>query len=87
MRDRSAVRDFVDDEHGISVGINTSAMGPAEEFSTDGKALGFDEAMPGGTFLKIGVGVLPARTDNPTDSSVPYDLVECRHMDHSPRTR
>jgi hypothetical protein len=29
-----------------------------EEFQTNGTALGWDEAKPGGTFIKIGVGVL-----------------------------
>jgi hypothetical protein len=32
--------------------------GPAEEFQTNGSALGWDEAKAGGTFIKIGVGVL-----------------------------
>jgi hypothetical protein len=33
-------------------------MGPVEEFQTNHSALGFDEAKVGGTFIKIGVGVL-----------------------------
>src|ERR1044071_10252427 len=36
----------------------SASMGPTEEFQTNGKALGWDEAKPGGTFIKIGVGVL-----------------------------
>lgn len=32
--------------------------GPVEEFQTNGSALGWDEAKAGGTFIKIGVGVL-----------------------------
>jgi len=42
----------------------TAMVGPGEEFNHDGNtgtgfsALGFTEAKPGGTFLKIGVGVL-----------------------------
>ena len=36
----------------------SGAVGPVEEFSTNGTALGWDEAEVGGTFIKIGVGVL-----------------------------
>jgi len=43
--------------------------GPVEEFQTNHKALGFDEAKVGGTFIKIGVGVL--RKD-----SAEYDFVK-----------
>jgi hypothetical protein len=38
-------------------------VGPAEEYQTDGKALGYDEAKGGGTFIKIGVGVLRKPVD------------------------
>ena len=50
--------DFVYQGNEIVAGPCTAATGPAEEFSSDNKALGYDEAKPGGTFLKIGVGVL-----------------------------
>lgn len=36
----------------------SAALGPVEEFGTHGTALGWDEAKVGGTFIKIGVGVL-----------------------------
>jgi hypothetical protein len=36
----------------------SAASGPVEEFKTNGSALGWDEAKVGGTFIKIGVGVL-----------------------------
>jgi hypothetical protein len=52
------VIDFVYDGNDIVAGPCSAVTGPAEEFSTDGKALGYDEAKPGGTFIKIGVGVL-----------------------------
>src|SRR6266436_2197524 len=29
----------------------TAMIGPGEEYQTDGKALGYDEAKPGGTFI------------------------------------
>jgi hypothetical protein len=38
--------------------LNDAIMGPVEEFLTDGAGLGYAEAKPGGTFLKIGVGVI-----------------------------
>jgi hypothetical protein len=52
------VRDFVYDGPGIVAGPCSAITGPAEEFSTNNKGLGYDEAKAGGTFIKIGVGVL-----------------------------
>jgi hypothetical protein len=52
------VKDFIYQGRDIVAGPCTAATGPAEEFNTADKALGFDEAKPGGTFIKIGVGVL-----------------------------
>lgn len=65
------VHDFVYDGDAIVAGPCTAITGPSEEFSTDGKGLGFDEAKPGGTFIKIGVGVLRRPDDRPYD---PYRL-------------
>jgi hypothetical protein len=53
-----AVIDFVYKGSDIVAGPCSAITGPVEEFSTDDKALGYDEAKPGGTFIKIGVGVL-----------------------------
>lgn len=47
----------------------SGAVGPVEEFQTDGTALGFKEAKVGGTFVKIGVGVLRKDEDK-------YDFVK-----------
>jgi len=47
----------------------SGAVGPVEEFGTNGTALGWDEAKVGETFIKIGVGVL--RKDK-----VDYDYVK-----------
>lgn len=56
---RSAtVRDFIYDREDIVAGPCSSTMGPADEF----RPLGYEAAQPGGTFVKIGVGVL-RRTD------------------------
>jgi hypothetical protein len=57
------VIDFIFDGDDIIAGPCSAITGPVEEFSSDGRALGFDEAKPGGTFIKIGVGVL-RRPDN-----------------------
>ena len=53
-----SVYDFNYDENGVVSADFTAMVGPGEEFNTDGTALGFAEAQPGGTFVKIGVGVL-----------------------------
>jgi len=53
-----AVYDFGYDDQGVVSAPFTAMVGPGEEFNTDGAALGFAEAKPGGTFIKIGVGVL-----------------------------
>jgi hypothetical protein len=53
-----AVYDFNYDDAGVVSADFTAMVGPGEEFNTDGTALGFAEAQPGGTFVKIGVGVL-----------------------------
>ena len=53
-----AVYDLGYDEKGVVSAPFTAMVGPSEEFGTDGAALGFADAKPGGTFVKIGVGVL-----------------------------
>ena len=60
----------------IIAGPNTAATGPAEEFNTGNKALGFDEAKPGGTFLKLGVGVLRRPDERDYDHFRLYDIVD-----------
>jgi hypothetical protein len=52
------VVDYVYRGADIVAGPCSAVTGPAEEFSTKEEGLGFREARPGGTFLKIGVGVL-----------------------------
>ena len=53
----------------------SAAAGPVEEFQTNGSALGWDEAKVGGTFIKIGVGVL--RKDTPNyDYVKQYEIVD-----------
>lgn len=45
--------------------LHDAIMGPAEEFRTEDAALNYDAAKPGGTFVKIGVGVLRKPDDKP----------------------
>ena len=66
------VIDFIFD-NGITAGPCSAITGPVEEFSTEGQALGFENAKPGETFLKIGVGVL-RRPDG--RAYTPYRLYE-----------
>lgn len=52
------VHDFAFEGPDIVTSTCCAIMGPVEEFKSNEKALGFDEAPVGGTFIKIGVGVL-----------------------------
>jgi hypothetical protein len=54
----------------------TAMIGPGEEYQTDGKALGYDEAKAGGTFIKIGVGALRKPDDSNYDHSKAYEIVD-----------
>jgi hypothetical protein len=62
---------YKDDD--ILVSVNTSAMGPAEEFQTP---LGYDNAKEGDSFVKIGVGVLKKRDDTRYAFANVYDIVD-----------
>lgn len=52
--------------------IHDAISGPVEEFT----ALGFADAKPGETFVKIGVGVLRKPDDNPYAFAREYDVVD-----------
>ena len=54
------VRDFVNDGVDITAGPHTAIAGPAEEFSV----LGYADAAPGDSFVKIGVGALRKPDDD-----------------------
>ncbi|MEO8596246.1 MAG: hypothetical protein ABI759_23205 [Candidatus Solibacter sp.] len=54
----------------------TAMLGTAEEFETAGLALGYVEAKPGGTFIKIGVGVLRKPDDTRYHHSKAYEIVD-----------
>ena len=53
----------------------SAASGPVEEFQTNGTALGWDEARVGGTFIKIGVGVL-RKDESHYDYVKQYEIVD-----------
>lgn len=71
-----AVYDFGYADGGVVSAPFTAMVGPGEEYQTDGKALGWDEAKPGGTFIKIGVGVLRKPDDGRYDHSREYEIVD-----------
>jgi hypothetical protein len=67
------VIDFVYRGSDIVAGPCSAITGPVEEFSWKHKALGYDEAKVGGTFLKIGVGMLRKPSE---EKYTPYRLYE-----------
>ena len=61
----------------IATGINTTMVGVPEEFGSSTRtAQGFEEAAPGGHFLKIGVGLLRRPDDKPYDHYRLYDVLQ-----------
>jgi hypothetical protein len=71
QRCEPSVHDFIYDGSDIVAGPCTAITGPAEEFVSKAGGLGFDQAKSGGTFVKIGVGVLRKPDDKKYD---PYRL-------------
>src|SRR2546423_4787032 len=67
------VRDVSYKDDDVLVSVNTSAMGPAEEFQTP---LGYDAAKEGDRFVKIGVGVLKKRDDTRYAFANVYDIID-----------
>ncbi len=51
--------------------LHDAIMGPVEEFRSGNVALGYDEAKPGGTFIRIGIGVL-RKPDEPKFEGFKY---------------
>jgi hypothetical protein len=71
------VRDFTYDGPDIVASPCTAITGPAEEFVGPGNtALGYDETQKGGTFTKIGVGVLRRPDDSAYNRFTSYEIVE-----------
>lgn len=72
------VRDFAYKDSDIVVGPASAMMGPAEEFQ---KPLGYDTAKAGGTFVKVGVGVLRKPDDTAYNFGKPFELVDSGKWD------
>lgn len=70
------VRDFENEQGFVTASPQTAATGPAEEFNAEGGALGYAEAAPGDTFVKIGVGVLRKPDDSRYRFTEGYPLVD-----------
>ena len=71
------VRDFTYDGADILASPCTAAVGPAEEFVTDtNQPLGYEEAKPGGTFVKIGVGALRKPDDSAYNRFHLYEIAD-----------
>jgi hypothetical protein len=51
-------------------------MGPAEEFKTNNAGLGYDEAAAGGTFIRIGVGVVRKPEEKGYQNFKTYEILD-----------
>jgi len=56
--------------------LHDAIMGPVEEFRTNDSGPGFDEAKPGDSFIRIGVGAVRRPDDKPYQSFRTYDIVD-----------
>ena len=56
--------------------LHDAIMGPVEEFRTNDAGPGFDEAKPGDSFIRIGVGAVRRPDDKPYQSFRTYDIVD-----------
>ena len=66
------VHDFIYDDQHITAGPCSAITGPVDEF----KPLGWDEAKPGGVFVKIGVGILRKPSEGKYDAFHLYEAVD-----------
>jgi hypothetical protein len=56
--------------------LHDAIMGPVEEFLTGDSALGYADAKPGETFVRIGVGVVRKLNDGPYRRFDTYEIVD-----------
>jgi hypothetical protein len=68
-----SVPDFTYVNGAIVAGSNSAMTGPAEEFQ---KPIGYESAAPGGTFLKVGVGILRKSDSSPYRFTTHFQLVD-----------
>jgi hypothetical protein len=80
------VWDFVFEGDSVVASANSAATGPVEEFNSEGGALGYADAAPGGTFLKIGVGVLRRPDATPYSSYRTYPMVDPGRRSVAPKS-
>jgi hypothetical protein len=71
-----SVRDFSDEGDALVVSAVSAAMGPADEFDPIDSPPGFDAAQPGGSFIKIGVGVLRRPDTTAYDHYYAYEVLD-----------
>jgi hypothetical protein len=69
----ASVPDFIYGDSGIVAGINSAMTGPVEEFQ---KPVGYEDVAPGGTFLKVGVGLLRKIDNSPYRFTTHFPLVD-----------
>ena len=67
-----SIHDFVYEGSDIVAGPCSAITGPVDEF----KPLGWDDAKPGGNFVKIGIGALRKPDDQPYDNYHLYDIAD-----------
>ncbi len=67
-----AIHDFIYEGSDIIAGPCSAITGPVDEF----KPLGWDEAKPGGSFVKIGIGALRKPDEAPYDNYHLYEIVD-----------
>lgn len=65
-----------DDNGDVISAPQTAGVGPMEEFLTDNAALNYNEAKPGETFVKIGVGTLRKPKDAKYSHSDTFEIVD-----------
>jgi len=70
-----AVHDYVFKGTEVVAGAASAISGPVEEFQTGAAALGWNEAEAGGTYIKIGVGVL-RKVGASYDAYTLYEIVD-----------
>jgi hypothetical protein len=56
--------------------LHDAITGPVEEFLTNGAGLGYDDAQPGGTFVRIGVGALRKPDESAYRRFATYEIVD-----------
>lgn len=69
---RPEIRDFIHEGGNIVAGPCSAVTGPAEEFSP----LGWEQAKPGGNFVKIGVGTLRKPAEDRYDNFRLYEIAD-----------